>query len=233
MLSIDGSILRFSSELYSFVKLDWRSFCLRWFKLCRRKSKGYLIQNNHYIVIDLIRKIENEFEIYCENSESEIYGSQKLREQFAQIYFEKQKSKKRKRSNSNSNLSNDLPRGHTIPIHGIGFDTFQNLSQKIKNIRTNNKNLNLNLKLKNGIIHFFSLFNEQFQNDILNIEEITNIKCQPVTEEFNTTYGFHGPPGRDVAFIFEVKLVNGTTNLNHYCLGNMCQYGCSVSAFKI
>ena len=130
-------------------------------------------------------------------------------------------------------MSNDLPRGHPIAIHGIGFDTFQNLSQKIKIIRTNNRNLNLNLKLKNGIIQFFSLFNEQFQNDLSNIQEITNIKCQSITQEFNTTYGYHGPPGRGVAFIFEVKLVNGTQNSNHYCLGNMCEYGCSVSSFKI
>ena len=170
-------------------------------------------------------------------NDGEVLGFQNLREKFINYYFQKnsiKSSRKRKRNNEiEADEVNNLPIGHVIPIFGIGLDNFTNLSEKLKQIRSQNRGSYLNCTLKNGVVHFFSLFNSTFQNDLIQIKEIKKIKCEIVDQNFNRLYGFHGPPGRGVAFLFEVEYLNGQFNTLHYCLGNKCQYGCLVSSFKV
>ena len=230
MLNIDKF---YHLNLYEFL------IFVRWFKICRRTSIGRIVEEGEYIVLDILEKIENEFENYCENEDSEILSNQNIRDKFVNLYFQSRRenqSRKRKRSEieeGNLDSINEYPHGHKIPIHGIGFDNFTNLSRRIREIRTQNRGSNLNMILKTGVIQFFLLFNRNFQQDMLNFQEVSDIECQTISQTFNDENGFHGPVGRGVAFIFHVKTSDGERKPRHYCLGDKCDYGCDRKYFKV
>ena len=215
---------------------------MRWFRFLCRRSCGAQIESGHYIGFSIYDFLFDTFDAFCIN-DSEIVGHKSLRDKLKDIYFEatkkkkRRKKKKRKRepldSDEDGHITTEAP--EEIPIYGLGVGNFDKLIWKIRIIRTQYRGRYLSFKVKNTIIQFFSIFNKQFQNESEEFRDISKIECRIISREFNDKYGFHGPPGRGVAFIFHVVLMSGETDERHYCLGynRNCDTACSADYFAV
>ena len=78
-------------------------------------------------------------------------------------------------------------------------------------------------------------YNLTFRRDLKAFKLTKRIFCRQINADFNSTFGYHGPPDRGVAFIFEVELIDGSEGEKHYCLGPICHgstVGCCEKYFK-
>ena len=207
----------------------------------KRKSLGFFIEEGHYIGFSILEKLEEDFEEICYDEDNTLIGFFRLRKNLTNIYFERHNLKRKRNENINSdNLNNNnnlqdenFNSSSKLFIYGIGHGTFNYLSQKIKDIRSQNSGQKLNSIHQNGVISFFSLFNTELQNDLNRIKFTRSIYCRIVDDQFNQTWGYHGPVNRGTAFLFENVLLDDSIESKHYCLGNGCPYGCLMSSFRV
>ena len=191
--------------------------------------------------MDVYQKIKTDFQEICFDNDT-LIGHEKLRKKLSELFFPENNvrpiSNRRKRKRKNE-IEEAIEQISKYAIYGIGVGSFSFLSTQIKTMRThvntdpgNGSNF-LNLVQKNGVISFFSLFNIKFQNELPSFKEIENIECKRIDAAFNSRFGYHGPVGQGVAFIFHVKLMNGVSETKHYCLGHQCERGCKEQYFKV
>jgi len=86
---------------------------------------------------------------------------------------------------------------------------------------------------REGIIGFFTAFNETFRNELPTIALVQAVEAHTVDDPFNVQYGYHGPPGRGRAFLFSLLRSDGTREMRHFCLGASgdCEDGCRLQDF--
>lgn len=205
----------------------------------KRKSQGFKIPNEFYVGFQALNLLETQFDVFCNDEDKTLIGFHKLRTRFINHFFEKLNRKRRRTEISNSHDDNsenqiiEFDQNKKFLIFGLGEGTFHELSSKIREIRTQNSGRSLSFKFQSSIISFFCLFNLQLQQDLSNIKYIKAIRCEVITQSFNRTWGYHGPVGRGVAFIFEIILTDDTLDDKHYCLGHGCPHGCLLSSFRV
>ena len=223
------------------MKIYFNTF-LRWFRLLKKKSDGYRIETGHYIAIDIWRDLSNNFEDICLENDSPIAPSN-LRLKLQNLYFQKTLSgtkRKRQEKENESNSENErnlqpIDAGEIISILGIGQNNFEGLRKSIQRIRKENQGNSLSFIHQNGVIYFFSLFNQEFQKILPTIMRFESIECVTIDSEFNSQNGYHGPPGRGTAFIFHyITTESERMTQKHFCLGNICSSGgCHLKHFKV
>ena len=127
----------------------------RWFRFLCKRSDGFFFDEGQYFIIDVYEKLHNNLEELI-LEEAEFIGHKNVREKLKKIYLKKS-SKKRKR-NLNPNLRRVRQKNHhlkstdAIPINGIGFGTFNQLSDIIQEKRKQCLGQNLDFITMNGVV---------------------------------------------------------------------------------
>ena len=219
--------------------------------LMQKKSIEGPVKAGHYIAFHLFENMQNNFEALCKENGS-LLANKTIIKNFRNFYFhsdndiiKNKKSKKRKRKNEaigsnkrqlldkEDNPEIEIP--ETIYIFGYGKQKFSRFKKIFQNMRTNKVNQYLTYAEQNALITFFLFYNPTFRKDLELFSLIKKIFCRRIDQDFNLTYGYHGPADLGVAFIFEVQYIDGSEGERHYCLGPICyesKVGCCEKYFK-
>ena len=213
--------------------------------LVKKKSIGNQVEITEYIGFKALEMIEEDFSI-CHNPQSlKLLGNDSLRKKISNVFFpsnnnnnnnkQNNRGKKRKRQDLNDSTDREMIKKHRFPIPGLGMNTPVGHKCTLREIRTKSVGNNLDYRYKIATISYFSLFNSKFQKKLSSIQDIVQIECKLIDRSFNQKYGFHGVPGKGVAFLFHMVLNDGSNCTEHYCLGNTtreCSYGCCIDDFS-
>lgn len=222
--------------ILNFRILDSKYFVLfRWFTLLQRKIDSENYDCKSYSAIKIYDDLIFRFEEICIEDDI-LIGHVALKLKLTKKYFKPNNKKnasrsgrKRDRKRKREDASMETPT--IFCIHKLGVGSFDQLSEAARNVRTKFANKFLPYIYQMAIIQFFLLFSVKFREEMKKVVMVNKIKCAIVSDRFNQMYGYHGPPNRGVAFVFYFKRKNGNLYSKHFCLGNRCDYGCTVEQF--